>query len=170
MIHRKTRSASPKAELPYPSVRPTRHSLSYTDPLPAATHDITASLLQQHLKFLLPSLEDAMTAWASATTEGELHHWGETTARLQQRIDHVCNQLADIVPRPERRPDPDLAAYARLLEASWQRHNIPPESPSRPLNPFFLSSLRPPTPSPRRPKQDEVSSVNNSPDIVIHDT
>ncbi|KAF9143078.1 hypothetical protein BGX21_006959 [Mortierella sp. AD011] len=93
----------------------------YPDDLSPASSESTASFLQQHLRFLLPALDNAISEWTNANTQGGQDFWNNVTIQLQNRIDHTCDQLATFLPAQPRLPDPDLAAHARLIEESWNR-------------------------------------------------
>ncbi|KAF9200367.1 hypothetical protein BGZ49_009414 [Haplosporangium sp. Z 27] len=126
---------TPGRTLPY--IKP-RSIQRYPENLPSGDGEFIARLMQQHLRYLLPNLEDAYTEWGQANTEEAQEYWWNYIQSLQERVDHACQVMSHFLPSQEpTTQEPNLAAYVTLIQDYWRR---PPQekvvlvSPPRPPN------------------------------------
>ncbi|KAF9103971.1 hypothetical protein BGX27_010304 [Mortierella sp. AM989] len=138
---RRTVSSNPTRTLPYIKPRPVHR---YPADLPPVGGDSVARLMQQHLLYLLPCLEEAISDWNMATTEEGQAYWWDVVQSLQGRIDHACQVLSRFLPPPEDHQDPNLAGYISLVQEYWRR-------PTQEK----VVIVNPPRPTGLRPQKDE---------------
>ncbi|KAF9420706.1 hypothetical protein BGZ76_004060 [Entomortierella beljakovae] len=97
--------------------------------LPPADDSSYARIVQQHLLFLLPSLEEAISDWNRAESEEEQDYWAEVIRSLEGRVDHTCRIFSSLLPHkepPKKELDASLDVFAKLIQENWHR---PPEPP-----------------------------------------
>ncbi|KAF9349519.1 hypothetical protein BGX26_012189 [Mortierella sp. AD094] len=109
---------NPDRVLPY--IKP-RVIERYPRDLPPAGGETIASAMQQHLLYLLPCLEEAISDWNQAATEEAQAYWWDVVQSIQGRVDHACDVMSRFLPAPETKQDPHLGAYVSLLEQYWRR-------------------------------------------------
>ncbi|KAF9158311.1 hypothetical protein BGX20_003456, partial [Mortierella sp. AD010] len=109
---------NPERVLPYIKQRSIER---YPRNLPPAGGETIAAAMQQHLLYLLPCLEEAISDWNQAETEEAQAYWWDVVLSIQGRVDHACDVMSRFLPPPEVRQDPHLGAYVSLLEQYWRR-------------------------------------------------